>query len=96
VNTTGEVKIEVGQPVAATAIPLVTASIAGSKATLFVIDGDAARKATFAVQGEQGSDLFVDTALKAGTQVVTEGRATLRDGDPVAAKVLAYEPEAKR
>jgi membrane fusion protein (multidrug efflux system) len=96
VNTTGEVKIEVGQPMAATAIPLVTASIAGSKATLFVVDGDAARKATFAVEGEQGSDLFVDTSLKAGTQVVTEGRATLRDGDPVAAKVLAYEPEAKR
>jgi hypothetical protein len=55
------------------------------------VDGDVAREKTFTVLGEQGSDLFVQTALPAGVQVVTEGRATLSDGDRVAPKETAYE-----
>jgi membrane fusion protein, multidrug efflux system len=93
VNTTGEVRIDVGQPMPATAVPLVAASIAGTKATLFVVEGDVARKATFRIEGEQGSDLFVETALKPGTRVVTEGRATLSDGDAVAPKAIPYDAE---
>ncbi len=90
VNTTGEVKIEVGQPAAATAVPLVAASINGSNATLFRVDGDVAHKTTVRIEGEQGSDLFVDTALAPGARVVTEGRATLDDGNLVTAKEIPY------
>ena len=92
VNTTGEVKIEVGQPIRATAVPLVAASITGSNATLFRVDGDVAHKTTLRIEGERGSDLFVDTALEPGARVVTEGRATLGDGDRVSGKELPYSP----
>jgi RND family efflux transporter MFP subunit len=84
VNTTGEVKIQVGQPKATAAVPLVAASITGTKAALFVVDGDVARKRTFEIQGEEGSTLYLATTLKPGSRVVTEGRALLRDGDRVA------------
>ena len=92
VNTTGEVKIDVGQPVAATALPLVAASISGSKATLFRLDGDVARRITVQVRGEAGSDLFVESGLGPDVRVVTEGRATLDDGDRVSTKEVAYRP----
>lgn len=88
VGTTGEVHIAVGQPVAATKVPLFAASVRGSKATLFVIEDDVAHARTFAVLGESGGDLFVETRLGAGARVVTEGRALLEEGDAVAAKEL--------
>jgi RND family efflux transporter MFP subunit len=91
VNTTGEVRIAVGQPVAATRVPLTAATINGAKASLFVVDGAVAHKKSFAVLGEQGSDLFVQTTLAPGTPVVTEGRSTLADGDRVAPKEVPYE-----
>jgi membrane fusion protein (multidrug efflux system) len=87
VNTTGEVKIDAGQPIRATEVPLSAASISGSKATLFRVDDAFAHKATFRVEGEQGGLLFVESALAPGTRVVTEGRASLNDGDRVAAVV---------
>jgi RND family efflux transporter MFP subunit len=90
VNTTGEVRIEVGQPRPATAVPLDAASITGSKAVLFVVDGGKAHKATYRVEGELGGSLFVDTSLKAGTPVVSEGRAILADGDAVAMKLVPF------
>jgi membrane fusion protein (multidrug efflux system) len=90
VNTTGEVKIDVGQPLRSTAVPLVAASINGSNATLFRVDGDVAHKTTVRIEGEQGSDLFVETALEPGARVVTEGRATLDDGNRVTAKEIPY------
>jgi RND family efflux transporter MFP subunit len=90
VNTTGEVRIEVGQPRPATAVPLDSASISGAKAVLFVVEGGKAHKATFRVEGELGGTLFVDTSLKAGTPVVSEGRAILADGDAVNAKQVPF------
>ena len=83
VNTTGEVRIQVGTPKPATVVPLTAASISGSKAALFVVEGGITRKKTFAVQGEEGSDLYLETALAPGVSVVTEGRALLADGDRV-------------
>jgi membrane fusion protein (multidrug efflux system) len=83
VNTTGEVKIQVGQPKITSVVPLVAASITASKAALFVIDGDVAHTRTFGIQGEEGSNLYLDTTLKPGSRVVTEGRALLADGDRV-------------
>lgn len=92
VNTTGEVKIDVGEPTHATAVPLIAASIAGSNATVFRVQGEVSQKTTVAVLGEQGGDLFVAAALPAGALVVTEGRATLADGDHVRAKEVPYGP----
>jgi len=95
VNTTGEVRIEVGQPHSATAIPLDSASISGSKAVVFVADKGVAHKTTFKVLGERGGTLFVDGALKAGTAIVTEGRAVLAEGDPVAPKRATFDATAE-
>ena len=90
VNTTGAVRLEVGQPHPATAIPLDAASISGSKATLFLVEAGKAHKATYPVQGELGGALFLDPSLKPGTPVVSEGRATLAEGDAVAVKQVAF------
>jgi RND family efflux transporter MFP subunit len=89
VNTTGEARIEVGQPVHATAVPLYAASITGTKAALFVVENGVAHHATFPVLGERGSDVFLDTSLKPGTLVVTEGRTALSNGEHVAATQVA-------
>jgi membrane fusion protein (multidrug efflux system) len=90
VNTTGEVRIEVGQRRPATAIPLAAASISGSKATVFLVEGGKAHNATYPVLGELGGALFLDPSLKAGTPVVTEGRAILADGDAVAPRQVEF------
>lgn len=87
VGTTGELSIEIGEPLPAAKLPLNAAAIRGEKATLFVLEGDVAKKRTVAVLGESGGSLFVDPLL--GTNpVVVEGRALLEDGDHVVAKVL--------
>ena len=94
VNTTGEVALEVGPSMDATAIPIGAASVAGSKATTFVVEGGVARKKTFTVEGQRGGDLVVDADMKAGSLVVTEGRATLVDGDRVDAhETTSASPE---
>ncbi len=89
VGTTGEVRVEVGAPVAATEVPLYAATLRGLKATLFVIDGDTAHQRTFSVKGEAGGQVYLDTSLTAGSHVVTEGRALLEDGDQVLAKEVS-------
>jgi RND family efflux transporter MFP subunit len=87
VGTTAEVTLEVGEPVPATEIPLSSASVRGSTATLFRIEGGQARKTRVGVRGERGASLFVDSSLRPGTLLVTEGRSLLRDGDTVTARV---------
>lgn len=82
--TTGEVHLEVGQPQAATELPVVAATVRGGQATLFVVDGQAAHTRTVAVLGEAAGKLYLDpTALNAETRVITEGRAIVSDGDAV-------------
>jgi RND family efflux transporter MFP subunit len=88
VGTTAEIGIEVGEPVATTRLPLYAASIRGDKAVLFVIDGDVARSRTVAVKGEVGGSVLLATDLRAGSLVVTDGRALLEDGDRVSVKAL--------
>ncbi len=85
VGTTGEVHLEVGKPEPATEIPLYAAAIRGPKATVFVVEGDVAHSRTVTVEGELGGSLFFDSTLPPGTQIVTEGRALLNDGDRVSA-----------
>ena len=71
----------------ATEIPLIAASVRGSRATVFVVQGQTARKGVYAVKGERDGNLFLDPVLAAGGRVVTEGRALLKDGDLVEAKL---------
>jgi membrane fusion protein (multidrug efflux system) len=86
VNTTGEIRIEVGEPIDATQLPLYAAAIQGDKARIFVVEGDIARSRVVAVKGEVGGTVYLDRSLAPGSRVVTEGRALLEDGDRVAAK----------
>ena len=92
VGTTGEARLDVGQPEPATEIPLYAASVRGPKATVFVLEGDVAHARTVAVKGEIGGSLFVDVSLAPGTLIVTEGRALLNDGDRVSAKEAPDAP----
>jgi RND family efflux transporter MFP subunit len=91
VGTTAELTIEVGEPVSAVTVPLIAASVRGQQATLFVVDDGVARKRVVRVEGERGSVLFLDPALPSGARVVTEGRAALRDGDRVDARLELAE-----
>jgi membrane fusion protein, multidrug efflux system len=93
VGTTAELVVEVGQPLAATEVPLIAASIRGTRATIFTAAAGIARQGVFEVLGERRGRLFVETKLLAGAQVVTEGRALLKDGDPVEAKLEVDAPE---
>ena len=96
VSTTGLVHVGVGQPKAAVAIPVYGATVNGSRATIFVIDGDLAHEKTVTVMGESGGRIFVDPGqLAAGTHVVAFGRALLHDGDRVAAKPDVSPPPRK-
>ncbi len=85
VGTTGELRIEVGEPIPSSELPLSAASIRGTKASVFVVDGSVAHARVFAVKGEIGGRLYLETALAPGSKVVTEGRALLNDGDRVVA-----------
>jgi RND family efflux transporter MFP subunit len=86
VGTTGEVRIEVGAPRAATQVPLYAASVRGSKASVFIVDQNVAHLEAIPVLGEIGGALFLERTLAPGTAVVTEGRALLEEGDRVEAK----------
>jgi membrane fusion protein, multidrug efflux system len=92
VGTTGEVRIDVGEPVPAMEVPLYAATLRGPKATVFVIEGDVAHSKTLAVKGESGGRLYLDPVLGANAQVVTEGRALLEEGDKVTVKMTEAEP----
>lgn len=85
VGTTGELRIEIGEPVPATEIPLYAASVRGTKASLFVVEGEVAHARIVSILGEIGGKLFLEAELKSGALVVTEGRALLSDGDRVTA-----------
>jgi RND family efflux transporter MFP subunit len=97
VGTTAELGLDVGEPAAATEIPLIAASVRGQKATVFVVEGQTAHKGVYAVKGERGGSLFLAPSLRSGAHVVTEGRALLKDGDRVEARLeeLAEAPVAR-
>lgn len=92
VGTTAELNIEIGEPRPAAEIPLRAAAVRGESATLFVVKDRAARKLKIDVMGEAGGSLFVAPTLTAGTHVVTEGRALLKDGDVVVDKLEPFKP----
>ena len=94
VGTTGELRVDVGEPIPATEVPLASANVTDTKSTLYVVDGDIAHGKTFVALGEGQGVLFVKPGdLPAGSRVVTQGRSVLKDGDRVTFKVDA-EPSA--
>jgi len=93
VGTTAELTIEVGEPSPATEVPLIAAAGRGVKATVYLVDDSrAVRKSVYTVKGERGGSLFLDPSLKPGSRVVTEGRAMLKDGDRVEARLETPGP----
>lgn len=91
--TTAELSLDVGEPVPATAVPLAAASVHSSKATVFVANGGVAHQTVAKMIGEHGGTLYLDPAtIAAGTNVVTEGRTILSDGDAIAATVEKWAP----
>jgi RND family efflux transporter MFP subunit len=87
VGTTAELAIDVGEASPSTEIPLIAASVRGSKATVYVVDGQTASKVVYTIKGERSGQLYVDPSLRSGSHVVTEGRSLLKDGDRVDAKL---------
>ncbi|MEO8800551.1 MAG: efflux RND transporter periplasmic adaptor subunit, partial [Polyangiaceae bacterium] len=96
VGTTGEVHIDVGDPKPSSEVPLYAVTMRGTKAALFVVDGDVAHRKTIDVLGERGGSVFLDPALAPGAHVVTEGRSLLDEGDRVTAKEEAKAPEPEK
>jgi len=93
VDTTGEVHLPVGHPVPATAVPLSAVSISDQKATFYTVDGGLAHARTLIEMGEVGPNVFFHPdALRPGSLIVVEGRALLKDGDPVVSKTAQTEP----
>lgn len=94
VGTTGELRIDVGDPVPAVEVPLLAASVRGSKASVFVVENGVAHTRVVPVLGERGGKVYLAPSLKPGSLVVTEGRALLNDGDKVNAEVERGEPSS--
>jgi multidrug efflux pump subunit AcrA (membrane-fusion protein) len=86
VGTTAELTIDAGEPIPATEIPLIAASVRGTTATVFEIENGAAHKVSVPVLGEIGGALYLEPSFKPGTKVVAEGRSVLKDGDTVSEK----------
>lgn len=93
VGTTAEIRIEVGEPSPALRVPLAAAVVRGSKATLFVVEGNRAHVRLVPLKGELAGNLFLEPQLTPGSRIVTEGRALLSDGDEVAATLATPIPE---
>jgi RND family efflux transporter MFP subunit len=87
-GTTAIVRVDVGQPIHATKVPLRAVTQQERKARFFVVEGGVAHARVGPVLGERGGDVYFDPkVLGAATEVVTDGRALLSDGDLVSARV---------
>ncbi|HET9929991.1 MAG TPA: efflux RND transporter periplasmic adaptor subunit, partial [Polyangiaceae bacterium] len=91
VGTSAQIELEVGEAADAVEIPLTSARVRGKSATLFVVDGNTARKREVKVLGERGGSLFVTGEVAPGNLVVTEGRGLLANGDAVIVKDVSKE-----
>jgi RND family efflux transporter MFP subunit len=92
--TTAEISIDVGAPQQATAVPLSASAVRGEKVQVYTVLGDVAKQAVVKLVGERGGTVFVDPkGLPAGTDVITQGRSTLSDGDQIAATVAPWQPD---
>ena len=87
VGTTAEITVPGRASAEATRIPLTSAEVKGDRATLFVAENGRSHRVVVRVLGEKGGDLFVDPSLPSRSYVITEGRALLKDGQPVEAQL---------
>jgi len=92
VGTTADIRIDTGAPQPACEIPLYAATVRGESATVFVVDGNIARKRSVHVLGEREGRLFVEATLGAGTRIVVQGRSLLNDKDRVSASLEKASP----
>jgi RND family efflux transporter MFP subunit len=93
VGTTGELRVDVGDPIPATEIPLAAATVTDTKSSIYIVEGDVTHAKTFVALGEAQGVLFARPSdLAPGTHVVTQGRSLLKDGDRVSAKL---EPDTR-
>jgi RND family efflux transporter MFP subunit len=91
-HTTAELSLDVGAPVPATAIPLIAATVHGSKTSVFTIADGVAHDVRAKLIGERNGVYYVEPALAAGSYVATEGRGLLDDNDRVSGKPVAWQP----
>lgn len=83
VGATARLVIAYGALHPATVVPLVAATVRGAKATVFTVEDGVAKRVVVPVLGEEAGQLYLAPTLRAGTEVVIEGRALLDDGDRV-------------
>ena len=76
-------------------LPSAAAKVEGTRATVFLLDGDKARKKVLKFLGEREGILFLSPDLPPGAQVVMDGREALEDGDPVVLAKAAAGAGAK-
>jgi len=67
-------------------LPTAAAKVEGTRATVFVLEGDRVRKKVLNFIGEREGELYLSPDLPPGAQVVVDGREQLEDGDPVVAR----------
>jgi RND family efflux transporter MFP subunit len=98
VGTTGQIQVNVGEPMPAVEIPLSAAKLSDEKATVFFVEGDTAHTKTFKPLGEAKGNVYAGPGdIKPGTQIVTEGRSLLKEGERVTTKedeTAASAPDA--
>ncbi len=92
VMTTAELSLDIGAPIPATAIPLIAASVHGSKTNVYVIADGIAHSVRAKLVGERKGTYYVEPTLPAGSYVATEGRGLLDDNNKVAGKEEAWKP----
>jgi membrane fusion protein (multidrug efflux system) len=88
VGTTADIRIDTGVAAAAIEVPLSAATVRGEEATVFVVEGNIARRRTLRVLGEREGLLYLEPSLSPGARIVVQGRALLNDQDRVAASLL--------
>jgi RND family efflux transporter MFP subunit len=91
-HTTAELSLDIGAPVPATAIPLIAATVHGSKTNVFVVTDGVAHSVRAKLLGERQGVFYVEPSLAAGSLVVTEGRGLLDDADKVTGTTEAWQP----
>jgi len=91
-HTTAELSLDVGAPVPATAIPLIAATVHGSKTQVFTVAEGAVHAVRAKLIGEREGVYYVEPSLAPGTEVATEGRGLLDDGDKVTGKLEPWQP----
>jgi RND family efflux transporter MFP subunit len=85
VGTTAEMLILETEGRKVIELPSAAARVEGTRAIVFVVEGDRVRKKVLQFLGEREGQLYLSPDVPEGTMVVLDGRAQLEDGDLVLA-----------